>query len=64
MADHFYSVNKGHGLDPSAVTTGAATSGQSIELRLHDGDGLNRIEVLKALGTLIAYFQENAQVTP
>lgn len=64
MADHFYSVNKGHGVDPSAVTTGVASSGQSIELRLHDGDGLNRMDVILALDTLRAFFVENAEVTP
>lgn len=64
MADHFYSVNKGAGLDPSAVTVGAASSGQSIEVRLHDGDGLTRMDVLKALETIEARFMENEPVTP
>lgn len=64
MADHFYSVNKGHGLDPSAVTVGAATSGQSVELRIHDGDGFNRIEVIKALETIKARIEENEPITP
>jgi hypothetical protein len=64
MADHFYSVNKGTGFDPSIVTVGVATSGQSIELRLHDGDGLTRMDVLRAIETLESRFQENEPVTP
>ena len=64
MADHFYSVNKGHGLDPSVVTVGTASSGQSIELRLHDGDGLIRMDVVKALTVLLNYMKENAVITP
>lgn len=63
MADHFYSVNKGHGLDPSSVTVGTSTSGQSIELRLHDGDGLTRMDVLKAIEALKAHFGESVSVT-
>lgn len=64
MADHFYSVNIGAGQDPSGVTVGTSTSGQTIELRLHDGDGLRRIDVLMALETLEARFMENEPVTP
>ena len=61
MADHFYGVNKGAGADPNgdvgfqAVAVGTSTTGKSIELRLHDGDALNKIEVLKALEALEDY---------
>jgi hypothetical protein len=64
MSDHFYGVNKGHGFDPFVVSTGTSTTGKSIELRLHDGDGLIRMEVLKALKTLEAYFEKSGAVTP
>jgi hypothetical protein len=57
MADHFYSVVIGDGLDPSTVTAGTSTSGEAIELRVHDGvTGMNKMEILKALETLEGYF--------
>lgn len=64
MADHFYSVNRGRVADPSAVVTGAASSGQSIELRLHDGDGLLKTDVILALRMLEGYFTKAGAVTP
>ena len=64
MPDHFYGVNKGHGLDLFVVSTGTSTTGKTVELRLHDGDGLIRMDVLKALKTLEAFFEKSGAVTP
>ena len=59
MADHYFSVQKGMGLDPNRVTTGTSTSGQSIELRVHDGDGHNTMSVNMALDCLQAFFSRS-----
>ena len=65
MADHFYAINKGQGLDPSVIVTGAASSAAShIELRTLDGSGLTRMDVINGLQTLLQYMHENAQITP
>jgi hypothetical protein len=60
MADHFYSVLKGEGFDPATVTAGTSTSGESIELRVADGDTLanTKLNILNALRTLMAYFEK------
>ena len=55
MADHFYSVVKGDGLSPGNVTAGTSTSTESIELRVHDGDGHSQVSVLLAIEALEAY---------
>jgi hypothetical protein len=51
MADHFISINKGKdGFMLSDFTTGASsTSGDDIELRIADGAGLKRKDVILAL---------------
>jgi hypothetical protein len=59
MADHFFSVNKGSQLDPIRVTVGTSTSGQSVELRVHDGDGHNTMSVNMALDCLQAFFSRS-----
>ncbi len=64
MADHFYGLNIGHGFDPYVVATGTSTTGKTVELRLHDGDGLIRMDVLKALKSLEAFFEKSGAVTP
>lgn len=53
MADHFYGLNIGGSIGD--VATGAATTSKSIELRLHDGDGLTKTDVAKALEVLQGY---------
>lgn len=59
MADHFYSVAIGDGLDPSTVTFGTSSSTESIELRVHDGvTGMNKMELLRALETITAYIEK------
>lgn len=65
MADHYYALDKGQGLDPSVIVTGAASSAaKHMELRTLDGAGLTRIDVIKGLTTLLQYMNENAQITP
>ena len=53
MADTFYSLNKGQSF--GQVTVGAATSGQSVELRVHTGDGITKAEALRMLAVLEGY---------
>ena len=66
MADHFYGIKKGAGVDPKGgvggvgVTTGVATTALAIELRLADGATLTRYEVLNAIELLKNYFNNSA----
>jgi hypothetical protein len=54
MADTFYSVVLGeHHADK--VTKGASTSGEIIELRVHDGDGTTKLQLLNALEAIKEY---------
>jgi hypothetical protein len=62
MSDHFFGVPKGAGLDPLRVTVGTGTDGDVVELRVHDGAGLSRLDVLNCLRTLRAYFSKNSAV--
>jgi hypothetical protein len=64
MSDHYVSVLKGTGLDPNRVVAGTSTSGQSVELRIHDGDGHTRLSVSLALDVLKAYLDRGGAVTP
>ncbi len=59
MADHFYSVLKGDPFDPNTVTVGTSTSSEAIELRVVDGASISKLDVLKALESLEAYFSKN-----
>jgi hypothetical protein len=59
MADRYFSLLKGSGLDPNRVTVGTSTSGQSIELRVHDSDGHNTMSVNMALDCLRAFFSRS-----
>lgn len=51
MADHFYSVAYGDQA-PHEVTVGTSTSGEAIELRVLDGTGISKKDLLKALETI------------
>ena len=51
MADHFYSVVYGEQA-PNEVTVGTSTSSEAIELRVLDGTGITRTELLKAVQTI------------
>jgi len=59
MADTFYGISVGHGLDPAAVTVAASTTSLPIELRVLDGAGLSKSALLLALDTIKARVVEN-----
>lgn len=50
MADHFYGVDVS-GADKAVgnVTKATATTGDTVEVRIHDGAGLSKTQVLLAL---------------
>jgi hypothetical protein len=55
MANHYYGVNIGAGLDGSGVSTGTSTTSKTVELVILDGvTGTNKMEVLKALEAIEA----------
>ena len=60
MEDHFYSVVKGDGLSSGNVTAGTSTSGEAIELRLRDGQGLTQTDVILAIEALEGYIATHA----
>ena len=62
MADHFVSINRGvSGTKYSDFTTGtSSTATDKIELRVLDGAGLTKLDVVKALEAF-EWFFENAQ---
>jgi hypothetical protein len=55
MADHFYSVVKGDGLSPGNVTFGTSTSAEAIELRVVDGAGISKTDLMIALKAIQNY---------
>lgn len=55
MADHFYGVDMGAGIDASNVTVDTSTTGLKVELRVEDSvSGNNKLEVVKALEVIKA----------
>lgn len=59
MADHFYGVDMGAGIDPYNVSTGTSTTSKKVELRIEDGvTGNNKLQVLKALEAIKAKLVE------
>ena len=55
MADHFYGVNLGAGLDVNNVSTGTSTTSKKVELRVEDGvSGNNKKNVLLAIEAIKA----------
>ena len=55
MADTFYGVNIGGGIEPFNVSTGSSTTSKKIELRIENGvSGMSKTEVLKALEAIDA----------
>lgn len=56
MADRFYSVVRGEQL-PVAVTEGASTSSEAIELRINDTVYANKLDVILGLQAIAAYLQ-------
>ncbi len=62
MADHFYGVNLKTSKQLGQVTVGTSTGGNTtspIELRIHDGDGYSKADVVMALEILEAYIATN-----
>jgi hypothetical protein len=65
MASHFVSLNRGlEGELYSDFTTGVATSGQVVELRLDDASNFNRVDIEKALEAFERFFQNPQQWAP
>ena len=60
MADHFYSWVKGDGLSAGNITAGTSTSGEAVELRTRDGQGLTQTDVMLALEALEGYIATHA----
>lgn len=55
MADHFYGVNMGAGIEDSNVSTGTSTTSKKVELRIEDGvSGNSKLEILKAIEAIKA----------
>jgi hypothetical protein len=65
MADHFYGVSIGVGVDPNSaaggtgVTFGTSTAGTAIELRVTDGAGVSKMDLLKALEVIEYYVAQS-----
>jgi hypothetical protein len=65
MASHFVSLNRGQeGFQFSDFTTGAATSGAVIELRLDDASNFTQLEVVKAIEAFQRFFENRQQFNP
>jgi hypothetical protein len=62
MPDHFVSLNRGEsGFRSNEFTTGiASTAGDDVELRVRDGAGLTKKDVIQILSAFARFF-ENAQ---
>jgi hypothetical protein len=65
MADHFVSLNRGEsGMNYSDFTTGAAsTATDQFELRVKDGAGVTKIDVVLALEAFERFFNNAQQVS-
>lgn len=59
MADHFYGTNLGGGTDASGISTGTSTTSKTVEVRIHDGDGISKTDVLIALEKIAEYITKN-----
>jgi hypothetical protein len=62
MADRFYSVVRGEQL-PVQVTEGAASSAETIELRVNDAVYANRLDVILGVQAILKYLQTR-ETTP
>lgn len=62
MADRFYSVVRGEQI-PSQVTEGAATSGETIELRVNDTVYANKLDVILGVEAILKYLRTK-ETTP
>jgi hypothetical protein len=60
MADHFYSVIATDGRLDRTVTVGTSTSATApIEIRVLDGQGVKKRDIVLSLLSFIAYFEKN-----
>jgi hypothetical protein len=64
MADHFVSLTRGEeGFKYNDFATGTSSvAGDAIELRVLDGAGLRKIDVVKALAAFERFFSNAQQV--
>ena len=62
MADTFYGVALGAGLDSSAVTVGSSTASSNVELRHTDGlSNMSKTDLLKAVDAIRAAIVERVE---
>lgn len=59
MADHFYSTNMG-AMGPVDVTKATSTQAGTVELRIHDGASLTKLEVLNCLEAIENYITRDS----
>lgn len=64
MADHFVSLNQGEdGLKSGDFTTGTSTTAtDDIELRVLDGQGLTKLDLIRALDAFKRFVQDPKQM--
>lgn len=65
MASHYVSLNRGiTGFKSSDFTTGTSSAAtDKIELRVLDGAGLTKVDVIKALDAFERFFENAQQVS-
>jgi hypothetical protein len=65
MADHYVSLNRGiEGSKYSDFTTGTSSvATDKIELRILDGAGMTKVDVIKALDSFERFFENAQQVS-
>jgi hypothetical protein len=61
VADHFYYLTLPSTVAKGAVTKAASTGSTNFELRIADGGGLTRLDLLRGLDQLRAYITEDGQ---
>jgi hypothetical protein len=65
MADHFVSLSRGEqGFKPNEFTTGTASTGDDFELRIRDGSGATKLDVINALSAFKRFFENPQWVAP
>lgn len=64
MSNTFYSANRGTGLKPVDITTGASsTSGDDVELRVADGASLTKKDVDLIVERIMVFFKSRLNTT-
>jgi hypothetical protein len=66
MPDHFVSLRRGEqGFTPIEFTSGiASTAGDDFELRIRDGSGATKLDVINALNAFRRFFENPQWVAP